>query len=100
METNAVSGQVYTGAEERRGGLYSFGGQSEPPRQARATKGHAGAGISYRRAMPNSGLDLELLGHRHFGRAVHRVTLYVPPFLDARKAFLPTVASLDCPTKQ
>lgn len=66
----------------------------------RATKGHAGAGISYRRAMSNSGLDLELLGHRHFGRAVHRVTLYVPPFLDARKAFLPTVASLDCPTKQ
>lgn len=69
----------------------------------RATQGHTGAHRGRHPLLKSyaqgSGLDLELLGHRHYGRAVHRGTCYDPPFLDVKEAFLGAVASFYCPTK-
>lgn len=60
-------------------------------RASKASKGYTGAckgGHSLQKSFAQgSGLDLELLGHRHFGRAVHMATCYVLPILDARKTF-------------
>lgn len=57
----------------------------------KATQGHTGAcegRHSLRKSYTQSSeLGLELLSHRHFGRTVHRVTRYVPPFLNAMKPF-------------
>lgn len=95
LEAIAVPDQVL--AWNREGGLHSSGGQHLNP-QGR----HAGADLPYRRGScpQGSGLDLQMLGHRHFGRAVHRATCYVPPFLDANEVLLGEVTDLYCPPKQ
>lgn len=65
---------------------------------SKASKGHTEAcwvrPSLQKNYLPDSGMGLELLGHRHSGRAVHSDTQYVLPFLDTNEAFVGAMASL------